>query len=88
MLLAVLRKDSVLVGRLHEMLPGSMGFVRRYLKVAFPVICNESLWALGMMVYSWIYAQVGTVDYLREIYQLDAKTIYEKARKAIARKNQ
>lgn len=63
MLLAVLRKDSVLVGRLHEMLPGSMGFVRRYLKVAFPVICNESLWALGMMVYSWIYAQVGTVDY-------------------------
>ena len=34
------------------------------------------------------FGQVGTVDYLREIYQLDAKTIYEKARKAIARKNQ
>ena len=34
------------------------------------------------------FGQVGTVDYLREIYQLDAKTIYEKARKAIVRKNQ
>ena len=34
------------------------------------------------------FGQVGTVDYLREIYPLDAKTIYEKARKAIARKNQ
>lgn len=63
MLLAVLKKDSVLVGKLQEMLPGSMRFVKRYFKVAFPVVCNESLWALGMMVYSWIFAQVGTVDY-------------------------
>ena len=33
------------------------------------------------------FGQVGTVDYLREVYQLDAKTIREKALKAISRKN-
>lgn len=33
-------------------------FVRRYLKVALPIMLNESLWSLGVAVYSVVYGHM------------------------------
>lgn len=35
-------------------------FVARFLKIAFPVVINETLWGLGVTIENGIYAHVGT----------------------------
>lgn len=35
-------------------------FVKRFYKVTSPVILNESVWALGVSIYSVVYAHMGT----------------------------
>jgi len=39
-------------------LPGK--FVKRFYKITGPVILNESVWALGVSIYSVVYAHMGT----------------------------
>ena len=47
-------------GRLGELLDYDWSFVLKYLKIAFPVIINETFWGLGTSVYNGIYAHAGT----------------------------
>ena len=47
-------------GRLGELLDFDWPFVFKYLKIAFPVIVNETFWGLGTSVYNGIYAHAGT----------------------------
>ncbi len=47
-------------GSLRELLSWQAGFVSRYIKIASPVVLNEFAWALGMTVYSGVFARVGT----------------------------
>ncbi len=46
--------------RLSELVPRSLAFVKRYLTIAMPVIANEGLWALGVVMYSVVYGRMGT----------------------------
>ena len=47
-------------GKLRELLGFDWSFVFKYLKIAFPVIINETFWGLGTSVYNGIYAHAGT----------------------------
>lgn len=47
-------------GKLRELLGFDWSFVFKYLKIAFPVIVNETFWGLGTSVYNGIYAHAGT----------------------------
>ncbi len=47
--------------RLWELIPDSKEFVAKYFKVVLPTILNEGTWAMGMMVYAWVYGQLGVV---------------------------
>ncbi len=47
-------------GRLRDLLDFDWSFVFKYLKIAFPVIVNETFWGLGTSVYNGIYAHAGT----------------------------
>ncbi len=40
----------------------SRGFVRSILKLALPVTLNESLWVLGVSVFSAVYGRMGTSE--------------------------
>lgn len=46
--------------RLSELVPRSLAVAKRYLAVAAPVILNEGLWALGIVLYSAVYGRMGT----------------------------
>lgn len=46
--------------KIRELLPGSRAFVKRFFRIALPVICNETLWAMGVLVYSIVYGHMGT----------------------------
>ncbi|MCR4735027.1 MAG: MATE family efflux transporter [Treponema sp.] len=47
-------------GKLRELMGFDWSFVFKYLKIAFPVIINETFWGLGTSVYNGIYAHAGT----------------------------
>ena len=47
-------------GKLRELLSFDWSFVFKYLKIAVPVIINETFWGLGTSVYNGIYAHAGT----------------------------
>ena len=47
-------------GKLRELLGFDWSFVFKYLRIAFPVIVNETFWGLGTSVYNGIYAHAGT----------------------------
>ena len=36
-------------------------FVRHFLRIAVPVICNESIWGIGVTMYSLVYGRMGVV---------------------------
>lgn len=46
--------------KIKEMLPPSFAFVKRYFRVAFPVILNEGLWSLGTSAYAAVYGRIST----------------------------
>ncbi len=52
--------DYEICERLRELLGFDWSFIFKYLKIAFPVIINESFWGLGTSVYNGIYAHAGT----------------------------
>ena len=47
-------------GNLSELFSFDMSFVGKFLKIAFPVIVNESLWGVGTSVNNAIIAHAGT----------------------------
>ncbi len=47
-------------GKIRQLLGFDWSFVFKYLKIAFPVIINETFWGLGTSVYNGIYAHAGT----------------------------
>lgn len=47
-------------GRLRELFSFKRTFVGRFIKIAFPVIVNESFWGLGTSVNNAIFAHAGT----------------------------
>ncbi len=46
--------------KLSELIPRSFAFAKKYLAIAMPVIANEGLWALGVVVCSAVYGRMGT----------------------------
>jgi putative MATE family efflux protein len=46
--------------RIKEMLDISRDFVVRFFRTSIPVILNESIWSLGVSMYSVIYGRIGT----------------------------
>ena len=47
-------------GKLKELLGFNRYFIVKFLKIAFPVIINETFWGLGTSVYNAIFAHAGT----------------------------
>ena len=47
-------------GKLKEHLGYNKNFVFKYIKIALPVIINETFWGLGTSVYNAIFAHAGT----------------------------
>ena len=47
-------------GKLKELLGFNRYFIIKFLKIAFPVIINETFWGLGTSVYNAIFAHAGT----------------------------
>lgn len=60
MLYMIYSRESVLAGKLSEMFSFNTDFAIRIFKTSIPVILNESIWSLGMVVYSIAYARIGT----------------------------
>ena len=48
-----------LAATLKELTDWTKEFVNRYLKTTYPVILNETFWALGQVMYSVAYAKIG-----------------------------
>lgn len=47
-------------GKIKELLDFDISFVKRFAKIAIPVIVNESFWGLGISVQNGIFAHAGT----------------------------
>ncbi len=47
-------------GKLRELLGFDWSFVFKYIKIALPVIINETFWGVGTSVYNGIFAHAGT----------------------------
>ncbi|MFL0248173.1 MATE family efflux transporter [Candidatus Clostridium stratigraminis] len=60
LLSVVYKTKNVIAGRLKELLDLSADFIKNFFKVTIPVIMNESIWALGVTLYSVVYARMGT----------------------------
>ncbi|HML46493.1 MAG TPA: MATE family efflux transporter [Clostridia bacterium] len=43
----------------RDLIPQSRAFVARYLRITGTVVANESLWALGILMYSVVYGRLG-----------------------------
>ena len=53
------RRNLANAARLSQLRPGSGSFVRRYFGVALPIMLNETLWALGIVMYSMVHGRIG-----------------------------
>ncbi|HWR61206.1 MAG TPA: MATE family efflux transporter [Clostridia bacterium] len=60
LLLAVYSRNTVLAASPRELFTQSADFVKQFFKVTLPVILNESMWGLGMTLYTIAYARMGT----------------------------
>jgi Na+-driven multidrug efflux pump len=50
-------KRYPMAGKLRELLAFNSPFVSRFIRIAFPVVLNETLWALGITVQNIIFAR-------------------------------
>lgn len=57
------RKKSVFLREPAQLLAWDKAFVKKYIRVAAPVLCNEILWAVGTNIYSVILARQGSENY-------------------------
>ena len=54
------RKKLPVAGSLSSFLTIDRAFVPKYFKTALPVILNEVIWSVGMVVYKIVFARMGT----------------------------
>ncbi|WP_142414321.1 MATE family efflux transporter [Hathewaya massiliensis] len=59
LLIIIYTKSDVLNAKIKELLDFNMGFVKHIYKTISPVIINETLWSLGMLVYAMAYGVIG-----------------------------
>lgn len=59
-LFLVYRNKMVIAASFNELLDLPKEFVKKFYKITTPVILNESVWALGVSLYSVVYAHMGT----------------------------
>ncbi len=64
------KSNEVIPGKLKEMIGFNAEFVKVYFKTSASVIINELVWALGLTVYSIIYAKIG----IREVASMQIAT--------------
>lgn len=57
-LISVIQKNH-LAQRPRELLSFRLSHVREFFKKAIPVVCNESLWALGIVILNAVYSNMG-----------------------------
>jgi putative MATE family efflux protein len=60
MVIFVYAGKYVPAARIRELFDLSRNFVARFFRTATPVILNESIWSLGVSIYSVIYGRIGT----------------------------
>lgn len=61
LLLFIVYKNKLpIAASFKELLDLPREFVKRFYKITSPVILNESVWALGVSIYSVVYAHMGT----------------------------
>jgi putative MATE family efflux protein len=54
------RRKTAAAARLSELNGFKSGYLRKYIKTAFPVAFNELAWALGITTYNVVYARIST----------------------------
>lgn len=59
-LFVVYRYNMVPAAKIGEMLDLSKAFIKRFYQTTLTVIGNESLWSLGMTMFTVVYARMGT----------------------------
>lgn len=59
-LTVVYKTKNVIAGNLNQLFNLTINFIKNFFKVTIPVILNESIWALGVTLYSVVYARMGT----------------------------
>lgn len=60
LLYVIYRWSLVPAARLNDLIDSSLEFAKRFFKTTIPVILNESFWALGVMMFTVVYAKMGT----------------------------
>lgn len=60
LIIIIYNKKYPISSTLHELLDLPKNFVKKFYKITVPVILNETTWALGISMYSVIYAHMGT----------------------------
>lgn len=59
MLALVYWKREILAGTISEFKNFTKNFISEYVKISVPVVLNESIWSLGMFMYSVAYSKLG-----------------------------
>lgn len=59
-IIIVYSKKYPIAGSLKEFLDLSFEFIKKFFRIAGPVILNESTWGLGVSMYAVVYAHIGT----------------------------
>lgn len=59
-LLVIYNKRLVPAAKIKELTNFTFNFVKQFFKTTMPVILNESLWALGVTMFTVVYAHMGT----------------------------
>lgn len=59
LLIIIYTKSDILNAKIKELLDFNMDFVKHVYKTISPVIINETLWSLGMLVYAMAYGVIG-----------------------------
>ncbi len=59
-LCVVYKKKLIQAANVFELIKIPKGMIGGYFKAALPVTLNEGAWALGTIVYSWVFSQIST----------------------------
>ncbi len=60
LLAVVYGRKMIPAAKIKELIDLTIAFVGRFLKTTVPVVLNESLWAVGVTMFSIVYARMGT----------------------------
>ena len=63
MLLFIAKRRPYIIAKLEEAKHALSAFeIKRYTKLAFPMVMHDSCWALGILVYTLIFAMIGVQE--------------------------